>query len=104
MASREHKWEFYQDKAGTYHWRRIASNGNVIGAATQGYVTAKDCKGNAEECSERDESRGARSAATETYRVDRRGSEHRATLRFARTAIYSVFPKENVRLNGYVGN
>jgi hypothetical protein len=72
--------------------------------------------GNAEEIGEREEAKGARSAATETYQVDRRGSEnevsaqanigeadvkaviaagrsqHRALLRFARTAIYSAFP------------
>jgi hypothetical protein len=51
-------------------------------------------KGNAEEIGERDEAQGARSAATETYQIDRRGSEHRATQRFARAAIYSAFPKE----------
>jgi|GEM_PF-1715202 len=69
--------------------------------------------GIAEESSERDEAQGAWSAATGTYRVDRRGSEnevsakthiveadlkrsgrsqHRATQRFARAAIYSAFP------------
>jgi protein ImuA len=43
--------------------------------------------GDIEESSERDEAQDARSTATETYRTDRRGSEHRATQRFARTAI-----------------
>ena len=52
-----------------------------------------DGKGNAEEIGERDEAQGARSAATETYHIDRRGSEHRATQRFARAAIDSAFPK-----------
>ena len=47
MATKEHKWEFYQDKAGKHRWRRIASNGNVIGASSQGYVTPKDCRNNA---------------------------------------------------------
>ena len=42
MATKEHKWEFYQDKAGKHRWRRIASNGNIIGASSQGYVTPKD--------------------------------------------------------------
>jgi enolase len=37
---------------------------------------------------------GARRAATKTYRLDRRGSEHRATQQVARAVIYSVFPKE----------
>lgn len=47
MATKEHKWEFYQDKAAKFRWRRIASNGNVIGASSQGYVTLKDCVHNA---------------------------------------------------------
>jgi hypothetical protein len=72
--------------------------------------------GNAEEIGEWEEAQGARSAANETYQVDRRGSknevsaqanigeadvkaaiaagrsQHRALLRFARVAIYSAFP------------
>ena len=79
-------------------------------------------QGNAEEIGERDEAQGARSAATETYKVDRRGSEnevsaqanigeadvkaviaagrsqHRATQRFARAAIYSAFPQAFERI------
>jgi uncharacterized protein YegP (UPF0339 family) len=47
VATKEHKWEFYQDKAAKFRWRRIASNGNVIGASSQGYVTLKDCVHNA---------------------------------------------------------
>jgi len=68
---------------------------------------------NAEKSSERDEAQGARSAATETYQADRRGSDnavaaqahigaadvkrsgrsqHRATQRFSLAAIYSTFP------------
>lgn len=47
MAKKEHKWEFYLDKAGKNRWRRIASNGNVIGASSQGYVTITDAFNNA---------------------------------------------------------
>ena len=50
-------------------------------------------KGNAEYVSETDAVRGARSAATETYQVDRRGSGHRATKQCAVAATYSAFPK-----------
>jgi len=32
--------------------------------------------------------RGARSAATETYQVDRRGSEHRATKQMVPAAVF----------------
>lgn len=37
--------------------------------------------------SERDEVQGARSAEHETYQIDRRVIEHRATQQFARAAI-----------------
>lgn len=32
------KWEFYKDPKGEWRWRRTASNGNIVGASTQGYV------------------------------------------------------------------
>jgi uncharacterized membrane protein YfcA len=60
-------------------------------------------KGNAEEMSEADAVQGARRAATETYRRDRRGSEHRATPQCAAAAIYSAFPKPSRRLPGRAG-
>jgi len=41
-------WEIYQDKAGEYRWRRTASNGNIVGAATEGYSGKADCEANAE--------------------------------------------------------
>ncbi|TAG03258.1 MAG: DUF1508 domain-containing protein [Betaproteobacteria bacterium] len=47
MAKKEHKWVFFLDKAGKTRWRRIASNGNIIGASSQGYVTMTDAFNNA---------------------------------------------------------
>ena len=41
------KWEFYTDKAGEYRWRRTASNGNIVGASTEGYTNKADCLANA---------------------------------------------------------
>ncbi|PWD70110.1 MULTISPECIES: YegP family protein [Enterobacterales] len=41
------KWEIYKDNAGEWRWRRTASNGNIVGAATQGYVNRVDCVANA---------------------------------------------------------
>ena len=43
-----------------------------------------------EKASRADEGQGARSTATETYLVDRRGSEHRATQQFDRAAALSM--------------
>ncbi len=41
------KWEFYEDKAGKWRWRRTALNGNRVGAATEGYERRADCEANA---------------------------------------------------------
>jgi len=41
-------WEFYEDKAGEHRWRCTASNGNIVGAATEGYKSKASCVANAE--------------------------------------------------------
>jgi len=43
----EDKWEFYKDHENKWRWRRTAPNGNIVGAATEGYVNKADCEGNA---------------------------------------------------------
>ena len=47
-ANAKDKWEFYQDKRGEYRWRRLASNGKIVGAASEGYKGKKDAEANAE--------------------------------------------------------
>jgi outer membrane protein OmpA-like peptidoglycan-associated protein len=41
------KWEFYKDAEDKWRWRRTAPNGNIVGAATEGYANRSDCEGNA---------------------------------------------------------
>jgi len=41
------KWEFYKDSQNLWRWRRIASNGRIVGASSQGYVNKSDCVENA---------------------------------------------------------
>ncbi|WGZ90029.1 MAG: DUF1508 domain-containing protein [Candidatus Thiocaldithrix dubininis] len=43
----EDKWEFYQDGNNKWRWRRIASNGRIVGSSSQGYVNRSDCIDNA---------------------------------------------------------
>ena len=40
--------EFYKDKKGQYWWRRISSNGNIVGGSTEGYKSTGACKRNYE--------------------------------------------------------
>ncbi len=48
MAGENDKWEMYEDKRGEHRWRRKASNGNIVGAACEGYTQKAACKANAE--------------------------------------------------------
>lgn len=41
------KWEIYQDANREWRWRRIASNGNIVGASAEGYKNRADCVANA---------------------------------------------------------
>jgi uncharacterized protein YegP (UPF0339 family) len=43
----EDTWEFYQDTENQWRWRRTARNGNIVGAASEGYANKADCEGNA---------------------------------------------------------
>ena len=36
------KTEYYEDKKGEWRWRKKASNGEIIGASSEGYVNKKD--------------------------------------------------------------
>lgn len=47
MAGENDTWEFYKDKAGEWRWRRYATNGENVGASTEGYKNLADCKANA---------------------------------------------------------
>jgi uncharacterized protein YegP (UPF0339 family) len=49
-ASNGDKWEIYKDNAGEWRWRRTASNGNIVGAATEGYVNIANANRNGMTC------------------------------------------------------
>ncbi len=40
-------WEIYEDNAREWRWRRTATNRNIVGASTEGYVNKSDCIANA---------------------------------------------------------
>jgi len=46
-AGNDDGWEFYNDKAGGYRWRRVSVNGRIVGAATEAYSSAADAEENA---------------------------------------------------------
>lgn len=47
MKEMNDKWEFYKDAQDQWRWRRTSPNGNIVGAATEGYENKADCEGNA---------------------------------------------------------
>ncbi|GFM33752.1 YegP family protein [Desulfovibrio subterraneus] len=40
-------WEFYKDSNDKWRWRKTATNGNIVGSSSQGYVNKSDCIDNA---------------------------------------------------------
>ncbi|MEM9011957.1 MAG: DUF1508 domain-containing protein [Pseudomonadota bacterium] len=46
MAGEDDTFEVYQDKRGEYRWRRKAKNGQIVGAASEGYTKKSDCEAN----------------------------------------------------------
>jgi len=61
------KLEIYKDKSGGFRWRRIAENGEIVGASSESYKGRKHCEENA--------SRDTSADTWEFYK-DKRG-EHR---------------------------
>ncbi len=46
MAGEDDTFEVYKDKRGEFRWRRKAKNGQIVGAASEGYKSKKDCEAN----------------------------------------------------------
>jgi uncharacterized protein YegP (UPF0339 family) len=47
MANMKDRWEFYRDARKKWRWRRVATNGRIIAASTEGYVKRSGCVTNA---------------------------------------------------------
>lgn len=41
------RWHFYQESNGDWRWSRVALNGRIVGASTEGYRNRQDCVANA---------------------------------------------------------
>jgi uncharacterized protein YegP (UPF0339 family) len=68
MAGENDKFEVYQDKRGEWRWRRKATNGQIVGAASEGYKSKSDCEANM--------NRGPKDSDKWEFYADKRG-EHR---------------------------
>lgn len=40
------KSTLYRDSAGEWRWRRVAANGDIVGASTEGYEHENDARAN----------------------------------------------------------
>ena len=47
MSHHDDTWEFYQDNADEWRWRRTATNGECVGAATEGFSSESSAQDNA---------------------------------------------------------
>ena len=50
MSETHDRWEFYKDARDKWRWRRIASNGKIVAASTEGYAKRASCMENAKRC------------------------------------------------------
>lgn len=50
MTKAKDRWEFYRDARSKWRWRRVAGNGRVVDASTQGYGSRSACVNNAQRC------------------------------------------------------
>ena len=50
MTQSQDRWEFYRDTRAKWRWRRIARNGRIIAASSEGYVKRSACVSNAQRC------------------------------------------------------
>ena len=48
MKTKSDKWEFFKDRKKEWRWRRVARNGRIVGASSEGYKNRVDCVANAE--------------------------------------------------------
>jgi len=39
--------KYVLDKSGNWRWRRVATNGRIVGASSEGYMSRNDCEDNA---------------------------------------------------------
>lgn len=47
-SAKKYTITIYTDNAGQWRWRRKSTNGNIVGASTEGYKNKQDCIDNAE--------------------------------------------------------
>ena len=50
MSRKDDRWELYRDSRQKWRWRRIAPNGRIVNASSQGYGTRTACLDNARRC------------------------------------------------------
>lgn len=46
-SNMQDKWKIGKDSRGHWRWQRVATNGRIVGASTEGYVNRIDCEANA---------------------------------------------------------
>lgn len=46
MTETEDRSTMYRDSEGEFRWRRVAANGEEVGASSEGYLDASDCRAN----------------------------------------------------------
>jgi uncharacterized protein YegP (UPF0339 family) len=109
MAGEDDTWEFYKDKKGEDRWRRRATNGNIVGAATEGYSSRSACTANAERHGYKGNPKGRGGGDNWEFYKDK-GGQHRWRRKATNGEIVGSSSegysgtrpcKNNARRNGY---
>lgn len=112
MAGEDDKWEFYKDKKEEFRWRRRASNGNIVGASTEGYSSRSACGANAERHGHKGNPKGLGKDDTWEFYKDKAGENRWRRRSSANNKIVGASSesytapkacKDNARRNGWSG-
>ena len=111
MAGEDDKWEFYKDKKEEFRWRRIASNGNIVGRSSEGYSSRGAAGSNAERHGHKGNPKNRGADDKWEFYKDKKG-ENRWRRRATNNEVVGASSegystpkacKENARRNGWSG-
>jgi uncharacterized protein len=99
----DYKLEIYKDKKGEFRWRRTASNGEIVGASSEGYQSKKHCEENANRDMSKDKWEFYKDKAGQfrwrAFSTHNGRQVGKATESFASSSGC----KNNARINGFAG-
>ena len=95
--------EIYKDKKGEFRWRRTASNGEIIGASSEGYDSRKNAEANANRNTAKDKWEFYKDKAGKSRWRAFSTANGRQVGKSTEAFSSPANAKNNAKLNGYKG-